>query len=388
MAVETPISGTPVSEASVAQRRLPTWSALPWPARPVLIYVATRLFVLVALLVAEAFSHRGFAGEIGRWDSRWFLLAAAHGWPAHLPAPPWPAAQSTVAFFPLFPLTIAGLHGATGLPLLGAGATLSLLTGLTAMIAVWALGRELAGAEAADRATLAVAVFPASFVFSMVYAEGFVITFVAAGLLALLRHKWLLAGVLGALATATSPIALAFVVSAAWASGAAIRRERNWRSLAAPLLAPLGFIAYMLALGAVTGHLTAWSTTERHGWHSYLSLRYPFHVVWKFLRSPAASGLSNDLLLAGIIVGVALLVLAAFRRLPIPVLLYGLVVVVGAMLSVPVGLRPRFLLLAFPLLMTLGMALRGRWYWTAMCLSAVGLGVLTVYSVSYYAVFP
>ncbi len=364
------------------------WSALPWVVRPVVIYLCSRLLVWFAFLVAEVFSHRDLAQEIIRWDSRWFVLAAGHGWPAHQPYPQWPHAQSTVAFFPLFPLSIRGVSAATGLSLLTAGTLISLLTGLTAMVAIWALARELYQPRVADRATLAVAIFPGSFVLSMIYAEGFALTFVAVGMLALLRRRWVLAGVVGALATATSPLALAFVVSALWCAVAAIRRDRDWRSLLAPVLAPLGFVAYMLALWRVTGNLTAWTDTERRGWHSSLSAAYPFRVLWHFVKWPWTSNVTNDILFVGLLVAVALVVLAVKVRLRAPLFLYGLVVVVLATASVPVGLRPRFLFLAFPLVMVIGIGLKGRWYWALMILSAGLLAGLAFYSVAFSEVFP
>ena len=51
------------------------------------------------------------------------------------------------------------------------------------------------------------------------------LTCIALGLLALLERRWWLAGLLGLLATATSPIALAFVLSCAWCAGWAAWRE-------------------------------------------------------------------------------------------------------------------------------------------------------------------
>ncbi len=51
---------------------------------------------------------------------------------------------------------------------------------------------------------------------------------------------------------------------------------RWWR----PLLAPLGFVAYMAYLWRHTGEPLAWRLTERGGWHSYPSLTYPFRIVW------------------------------------------------------------------------------------------------------------
>jgi len=70
------------------------------------------------------------------------------------------------------------------------------------------------------------------------------------------------------------------------------------------------------------------------------------------------------------------------------VILYGLTVAALALLTAPVGLRPRFVLDAFPLVVALGVHLRGRWFRVAAVVSAVALVALTVYSVDSLAVFP
>ena len=135
---------------------------------------------------------------------------------------------------------------------LDAGVAALLLSGVTGLTAVWAVGllaRRLAGDSAGARAALLFAVFPGTFVFSFAYSEGIVVTCVAFGLLALLDRRWWLAGVLGAVATAASPVALAFVVSCVWAAvgqpSAATGESAHWSHL---LLAPLGFVAYMVYL--------------------------------------------------------------------------------------------------------------------------------------------
>ena len=215
---------------------------------------------------------------------------AKSGWPTTLPLVHGHVAKNTAAFFPLLPLTIRGVSDVSGLPLLGAGVLVSCVTGLTAMVAVWALVRQYAGARAADRATLLVAVFPATFVFNLVYAEGMTITLVALGLMALLRRRWLWAGILGMLATAASPVALAFVLSCAWCAWREIVENRAWRSLVAPVLAPLGMVGSLAWLGWRTGDLWAWHQTEAGGWHSVVSLRYPAHIVTAFVTSPRRDG--------------------------------------------------------------------------------------------------
>ena len=154
----------------------------------------------------------------------------------------------------------------SGLSLLTSGIIITTISGAAAMIGVWALVRHYGGTGAADRATLLIALFPGAFVLSLVYSEGLIVAFVAFGLLALLQRKWLLAGVLGLLATATSPIALAFEVSCLWCAYQEIAKGRNWRVLFAPVLAPLGFVAYQAWLWAHTSNLFAWRVTERDGW--------------------------------------------------------------------------------------------------------------------------
>ncbi|MGH9299383.1 MAG: hypothetical protein ACRDZT_05655, partial [Acidimicrobiales bacterium] len=142
--------------------------------RPAAIYIASRIVTLLAMSVSTVIAHQGLGSEINRWDSQWFLRAASRGWPTRLSMIHGHVAANTIAFFPALPLSIRGVSRLTGLSLFAAGTAISSLTGLTAMIAVWVLVRSYAGGGVADRATFAVALFPGSFVFSLIYAEGFV----------------------------------------------------------------------------------------------------------------------------------------------------------------------------------------------------------------------
>jgi hypothetical protein len=261
-------------------------------------------------------------------------------------------------------------------------------TGLAAVVAVGLVVREYAGDDAAQRGTLLFALCPGTFVFSLAYSEGIVITCVALGLLALLRHRWWVAGILGLLATGTSPIALAFVVSCAWCAGIAVLRERNWRSLLAPVMAPLGFVAYQVWLWAHTGVLSAWRLTERSGWQSYPSVVYPVHILATFLFDPVAPTETGQILFAGTVVTVIGAILAVRQRQPAPVLTYGLAAAALAAVAAPVGLRPRFIMLTFPLVVAIGTSVRGRAYPWVVALSACLLVAMTVLELASSAVFP
>ncbi len=387
-ALDTRPTASPSARLQPAPDRPFLRRGYPALVRPTLIYVVSRLVTVAALAVAAPIGHLSFAGAVDRWDSRWFLRAAADGWPRHIVTVHGHVTGTTIAFFPLFPLAIRAAGHLTGLSLLLTGAVLSSVTGLSAMVAVWFLVRQYAGAAAADRATVLLALFPGAFVFSMVYAEGIVITLVAVGLWALRQRRWVVAGVAGALATATSPVALAFAVSCAWVALVHLRRERSWRALVAPALVPTGFIGYQLWLWRHTGNLGAWRLTEQGGWHSYLSVGYPLHVASTFITHPFSSTANTTMIVAGTAVAVVGAAVALRDRQPAPVLLYGLTVGALALLTAPVGLRPRFVLDAFPLVAALGVHLRGRWFRVAAVVSAVGLVALTLYSVDSFAVFP
>ncbi len=381
-----PRSGRPPTRTKRLTTAIRSWPA--WIVHPVLIYLASRALTWATLAVTSIFTHVGVRGEIDRWDSRWFLRAAQFGWPTQLPHHNGHVAANTIAFLPAFPLTFRWLSQLTGLSLLTAGVIVTSISGLTAMVGVWLLIRAYADEHAADRGTLMLAVFPGSFVLSLVYSEGLVLTFVAFGLLALMRKRWLLAGVLGMLATATTPIALAFEVSCLWCAYREVTRDRNWRSLAAPILTPLGFLSYQVWLWVHTGNVSAWRLTERGGWKSYPSLVYAAHTVGVFLKDPIATNKTDDLLFVCTVLTVIAAVIAIRARLPIPMLLYGLVAAGIAFVSAPVGLRPRFIFLAFPLIVAVGTRLRGRAYIWVAAISAALLIFATAYEVSSWAVFP
>jgi Gpi18-like mannosyltransferase len=338
--------------------------------------------------VTTIFTHVGVGGEIDRWDSRWFIRAAEFGWPTQLPHHNGHVAANTIAFLPVFPLSFRWLSHLTGFSLLTSGVIVTSLSGLTAMIGVWMVIRAYSDQDAADRGTLLVAMFPGTFVLSMVYSEGLVITFVAFGILALMRRRWLLAGLLGMLATATTPIALAFEVSCLWCAYRQITKDRDWRSLVAPILTPLGFLAFQVWLWIHTGNLSAWRATERGGWKSYPSIAYAVHTVGVVLRDPIATNKTDDLLFVGTVLTVVAAVIAIRSRMPMPLLLFGLVAAGVAFVSAPVGLRPRFMLLAFPLIIAVGTRFRGRAYVWLVSISMVLLIFATAYEVSSWAVFP
>jgi hypothetical protein len=355
---------------------------------PVVAYLSARVVTLVALAATAPINHHSLAGRLARWDSKWFLRAAEQGWPRHLPMIHGHVAGNTTAFFPVFPLSIRWVSSATTVSPLAVGVIISGVTGLTAVVAIGVLVRRFAGSEGATRATLLFAIFPGTFAFSLAYNEGIVLTCIALGLLALMDRRWLLAGLLGMVATATAPISLAFVLSCAWCAGWAAWRTRSVRPVVAPVLAVSGFLAYMFWLWRHTAVLNAWRLTERGGWKSSPSLSYPFRIIWTFVRNPVGPTITGQILFFGTIVAVVGAVLAIRQRQPAPVLIYGLAAGLLGAISEPVGLRPRFIMLAFPLVVAYGTRLRGRAYAATLVVSGTLLVAMTALEFVSLAVFP
>jgi hypothetical protein len=358
-----------------------------FPRTALVVYLVIRVVTVVFVAVANLFTHNSILYDLDIWDGDWFLRAVRHGYPAHLPMVHGHVAANPTAFFPLFPLVVRVLD-ITGLAPGAAALVVSGLTGATAVLGVGLLARRLGGDAAGRRAALLFAVFPGTFVFSLGYSEGIVVTCVSLGLIALLDRRWWLAGLLGAVATAASPLALAFVVSCAWCAGRSLVTDRRPGALVAPLLAPLGFVAYMAYLWRHTGTLMAWRLTERGGWKSYPSLIYPFRIVGRFVSNPISPTLTGQILFFGTVAAVGGVVLMIRERQPAPVLLYGICALGAAAISQPVGLRPRFLMLAFPAVVALGTRYEGRVHRWLVAASAVLLVGFTVLELASRAVFP
>ena len=65
------------------------------------IYLASRCLLLLAAYLQSAFGHHDFLHELSNWDGLWYREVANHGYLDHVSF-----AQTTLGFFPLFPLAI------------------------------------------------------------------------------------------------------------------------------------------------------------------------------------------------------------------------------------------------------------------------------------------
>lgn len=374
---------------------------------PLTVYAASRLLVLVTAVAATLHLEqirdpgRGpwprlpgtnylLIHTLSRWDGAWYVRLAGRGYPS---AAQLPTHLKEAAFFPLLPGLMRVMSAVTGLSLAMSGVVISLAFGALACVLVWHLTRSLADAAAADRAVLLLCFFPAAFVFSMPYAESLVIATVAGALIAVAHRRWVTAGLLAAVATAARPNAAPILLALACAAVVEIRRRPAWRPVAAPVLGSLGLASAFGFLWWKTGRPLVWLTAEHEAWHDRIdggwnTLVRAVHMVTSPHASLESTGLLDLVGLLGLLFAVAGLVALWRWRPPLAVWVYGVSSIALAFASFNVGVRPRMLLSAFPLVVAVAIKVRGRLFAAMLTCSAVALVLLSLVTFTNVAAAP
>lgn len=335
-----------------------------------LVGQALAVYGVVSLLSWTAFSHYAEPLPLatGSWDGQHYLALAEHGYPVRLVAP-----YSNLAFLPGMPLAIRLVHE-FGLSYDDAGVTVSLLAGAVFIVCCSLLVARRYGEGAGLRAAVLLAVAPAAFLFGLSYADPLALAFVAASFLALDTQRWWTAGLLGALATATSPICLPIVLVAAWTLVGSGRRA--WPVA----LMPAGFCGFLIYLWVHTGSPANWFRAQQRGWGQGFA---PFNV-WDRLSASAGPGIP-------VTVSICLILAAAgcfaMRRATVPVAwwLYAVPVLAISVFGRGAWPNPRYLLNAFPLTLAAAVKLQRRSFWVA---AVVSLAAMQLALVAYLVFWP
>jgi Mannosyltransferase (PIG-V) len=197
-------------------------------------------------------------------DSAWIMNIAINGYEKE---PFNTTAQHTWAYFPLYPLLLRLCARITGeFPL--TGMALSSLFFLLALIIFHKTVGEFGYEQpVADRAVFYLAAFPLSYFFLLAQTESLFLLLTVGAFSAARRQRWWLAGVCGALASATRFAGVFLIVPLAilyWQSyGRQIRA-----SIGSLVLVPLGLVAFMIYLRAITGNPLAFADIQVTWGHS------------------------------------------------------------------------------------------------------------------------
>lgn len=210
-----------------------------------------------------------------RWDAQWYERIAREGYFFE------PGKQSSVAFFPMYPLLIRAVMTLGPGPLLS-GVLLTTALGATGFFLFWKWSSHFTPPTTARLAGWVLALWPmAFFLYGAVYSDALFLVLVCGAFLSLEKGHRGLATVLGVLATATRPVAPAVVVGLLVRSlELRLREKQRLRVIDfVPALAGLGLAAYMGYQWVKFGTPTAFIETQA-GWNQTPGPATWFKLNW------------------------------------------------------------------------------------------------------------
>lgn len=325
------------------------------------------------------------------WDGWWYVGIARRGYLFF-----HPERQSPVAFFPLYPLMIREVARVVGGPVL-AGFLLCVGSGLGATVVFhrWCLLRF--GPSKARLAVLLLLLYPFAFyLMGAIYADALFLMTAAAAFLAIEQDRPVLAGMFGALATATRPVGIAVVVGlwlVALERKGVIGRPQHERvgfwgfvdRLRPPhmglLLAPVGLVSFCVFLWVrFSRPFVFLDVTGAPGWDQPPGFHTWFKVHWikAMWHGPWINGHIGHLFINALAtVVVAAFIPAVFRRLGWGYGMFAVITVVLTAISTKdfVGMG-RYTLAAFPCFAVAADSLSRRPWLARVTLGVCALGLL------------
>jgi hypothetical protein len=192
------------------QRQLDRVRLSRWYALALFAGTALLLYVIVAAFVAHPVSFYTGPRWLGGWvrnDAGWYRSIADNGYFFK-----GETEQSSVAFFPLYPLLTRWLSDALGGDPSAWGVLITLLSGFGAAMLFWHWATARLALPAARTALAVLVVWPyAMYLYGAVYADALFVFLVLAAFVSIEHDRVPLAAVFGALATATRPVGVAVV---------------------------------------------------------------------------------------------------------------------------------------------------------------------------------
>ena len=290
-----------------------------------------------------------------------------------------------LVFLPFYPILIKGASFITGEYFYSAVAVSALCSSAAGCV-LYALARLDMDEEASLRAVKYYALLPATFFFTTAMTESLFMLLSLLCIYGARRKKWLLCGIAGGLAAFTRSVGLILLapVLLEWMTALIVsegkkRRSDLLRGLTL-ILIPLGFAVYLQINYVETGDPFTYMAYQKEHWHQELgwffdSVRYQLSYLvgyWQNGQYTRALGLSIPNLLAQFS-ALALMTVTARKQRP-SYMLYFLAYFAVAMGVTWLLSAPRYLIVLFPLILSIAELTKKRQVDTAATVLCILLG--------------
>ena len=310
-----------------------------------------------------------FIQSFANWDGGHYLGIAEHGY----------TIKSQYVFFPLYPILINIVAKFTSNYLL-AGILINAISSFLVVNLLFKLISLDFEKSIAQKAVLALLIFPLSFHFLAVYTESFFLLLVVCTFIFLRKKKYFWATIFASFASATRLSGLAVVasliLSVFFTEGL---NKKNWYII----FAPLGFLLYCVFLYNQTGDLFYFISAESHFWNGGLVL--PGSAIFftaKQLIKPGFIISNFRILLDFIFVVFALItVWKVSRKLSLDYAIYSIISLVLPLFSPTIAAIPRYLITIFPIFIILALQKN---YYLSIAYQFICLMFLSVYAILFF----
>jgi Gpi18-like mannosyltransferase len=232
---------------------------------PTLMWLSSRILLILTMLILlpiisknPEFQKYGWWDVFFAWDSIWYYQIVHSGYNYGLDGK-----QYSVAFFPLYPLTIKALM-LLGIPFPWAALLINNLAFLAALIVLYGWMEEKYGKNAARWATATLAWCPYSIYCTVIYTEGLFLLFSTSALRAFHRREYGWVALWGGLTTATRITGVALIPAFLLASW---KEKRPLKAYIASCMVAGGLLLYILFCFLKFGDGFAFLQAQR-GWRT------------------------------------------------------------------------------------------------------------------------
>lgn len=322
-------AGVPIAATTRRPAAAPALRCWFYAALVAVVGTAIRLSVLAAMAAAQGDS---LWGLLNKWDANYYVDIARAGY----------AGETTLAFFPGFPLVVRAVSNLLGADIAGTAMVLNLFFTITLAAGVMALARQMGlGVRGQVLGATVVTSAPMSIVFAMPYTEALFGALAIWAVVMLHDQRWIAAGVLIFLASFVRLTAVDLIV--VFALMVLFKARRTWWAWLSVVVSALPLAGYIWWANRQLSRAGGYFGLQEKHWNSgFDGGRATVSWVTETLSSATNGGY---LLSAAVIIAAPICLLLAWGRLPLPAWLFAAVLMANVLLSDGImHSRPRLLL--------------------------------------------